>query len=624
MDSRSIYRRTFAVTVFLVLVFSALSVRVVYVQVVNHERLSSIAKKERLKREYLPAKRGLIFDRHGEPLVQNRHVRDVVADRYHLVDIHVCRKAVAVAEGISVKQVARRFDEYEIRQRFIAIADGLLDEFLGNEGVRVRNIVADGAERDHVVVCRNLDFKQAENMRREFLERGVGGFSFEDSMKRHYPNPGRLAQVLGYTDAENVGREGIEAALDQQLAGVAGYRTVERTRRSSEILPGIDSQSPPVDGANVELTINMGLQEIVEAALQRAVNEFSPEKIMAVFMDPASGEVLAMASRPDFDQETRRGTRKIHPVADRYEPGSTFKVVALAAAFDQNLITLDSVFFCHNGRYRAPGLFLSDHRSFSYLSSREILSQSSNIGTYFIAKKLENKSGVGTFNGYIKDFGFGERTGIELTAEASGMVTGPQDRGWSTTSLSRIAMGYEVDVTALQMASALSAIANGGNLMKPQIIQKVYSPAGELIYQLQPKKIRRVISEEAAGMMTNALTAVVAEGGTGKNAMVEGFVVAGKTGTARKPRHQRNKGYFHGRYVVSFMGFLPAENPRLAGIIVVDDPKSPSKYGGTVAAPIFAEIASAAMPCMGIKSTELPRRVIKNVRRKIKVPATSF
>ena len=624
MDSRSIYRRTFAVTVFLVLVFSALSVRVVYVQVVNHERLSSIAKKERLKSEYLPAKRGLIFDRHGEPLVQNRHVRDVVADRYHLVDIHVCRKAVAVAEGISVKQVARRFGEYEIRQRFIAIADGLLDEFLGNEGVRVRDIVADGAERDHVVVCRNLDFKQAENMRREFLERGVGGFSFEDSMKRHYPNPGRLAQVLGYTDAENVGREGIEAALDQQLAGVAGYRTVERTRRSSEILPGIDSQSPPVDGANVELTINMGLQEIVEAALQRAVNEFSPEKIMAVFMDPASGEVLAMASRPDFDQETRRGTRKIHPVADRYEPGSTFKVVALAAAFDQNLITLDSVFFCHNGRYRAPGLFLSDHRSFSYLSSREILSQSSNIGTYFIAKKLENKSGVGTFNGYIKDFGFGERTGIELTAEASGMVTGPQDRGWSTTSHSRIAMGYEVDVTALQMASALSAIANGGNLMKPQIIQKVYSPAGELIYQLQPKKIRRVISEEAAGMMTNALTAVVAEGGTGKNAMVEGFVVAGKTGTARKPRHQRNKGYFHGRYVVSFMGFLPAENPRLAGIIVVDDPKSPSKYGGTVAAPIFAEIASAAMPCMGIKSTELPRRVIKNVRRKIKVPATSF
>ena len=624
MDSRSIYRRTFAVTVFLVVVFSALSVRVVYVQVVNHERLSSIAKKERLKREYLPAKRGLIFDRHGEPLVQNRHVRDLVADRYHLIDIHVCRKAVAVAQGISVKQVARQFDEYDIRQRFITIADGLLDEFLGNEGVRVRDIVADGAERDHVVVCRNLDFKEAEDMRREFLERGVGGFSFEDSMKRYYPNPGRLAQVLGYTDAENVGREGIEAALDQQLAGVAGYRTVERTRRSSEILPGIDSQSPPVDGANVELTINMGLQEIVEAALQQAVHEFSPEKIMAVFMDPLSGEVLAMASRPDFDQETRRGTRKIHPVADRYEPGSTFKVVALAAAFDQNLITPDSVFFCHNGRYRAPGLFLRDHRSFSYLSSREILSQSSNIGTYFIAQKLENKSGVGTFNGYIKDFGFGARTGIELTAEASGMVTGPQDRGWSATSLSRIAMGYEVDVTALQMVSALSAIANGGTLMKPQIIQKVYAPEGELIYQLQPKKIRRVISEEAAGMMTNALTAVVAEGGTGKNAMVEGFVVAGKTGTAKKPRHQRNKGYFHGRYVVSFMGFLPAENPQLAGIIVVDDPQSPSKYGGTVAAPIFAEIASAAMSCMGIKSTELPRRMIKNVRRKIKVPATSF
>ena len=624
MDSRSVNRRTFAVTAFLVVVFSALSVRVVYVQVVNHEHLSKIAKTERLKREYLPATRGLIFDRHGEPLVQNRHVRDVVADRYHLVDIHVCRKAVAAAEGISVRQVAREFDEHDVRQRFIAIADGLLDEFLGNEGARVRDIVADGAQRDRVVVCRDLDFKEAEEMRRVFIERGVGGFSFEDSMKRHYPNPDRLAQVLGYTDAENVGREGIEATLDEQLAGVPGYRDVERTRRSSEVLPGVDSQSLPVDGDNVELTIDMGLQEIVEAALQRAVSKHEPEKIMAVFMDPMSGEVLAMASRPDFSQETREGVRKIHPVSDRYEPGSTFKVVALAAAFDQKLITLDSVFFCHNGRYQAPGLFLRDHRSFAYLSSREILSQSSNIGTFFIAKKLESKSGTGTFDGYIKDFGFGRRTGIELTAEAAGMVTSPQDRGWSKTSLSRIAMGYEVDVTALQMVSALSAIANGGTLMKPQIIQKVFSQDGDLIYRLQPKKIRRVISEEAAGMMTNALTSVVAEEGTGKNAMVEGFVVAGKTGTAKKPRQQRNKGYHDGRYVVSFMGFLPAEHPRLAGIIVVDDPKSASRYGGTVAAPIFSEIASAAMPCMGIKSTVIPRRVIKNVRRKVKIPAESF
>ncbi len=624
MDSRSVYRRTFAVTAFLVVVFSALSVRVVYVQVVNHDRLSKIAKTERLKREYLPATRGLIFDRHGEPLVQNRHVRDVIADRYHLVDIHVCRKAVAVAEGLSVRQVARELDDNEARRRFIEITDRVLDELLGNEGIRVRDIVAEGAGRDHVVVCRNLEFKEAEKMRLSLLERGIGGFSFEDAMERHYPNPDRLVQVLGYTDADNVGREGIEGALDKQLAGEAGYRNLERTRRSSEVLSGEDDLSLPVDGANVELTINMGLQEIVETALQRAVLQCSPEKIMAVFMDPGSGEVLAMASRPHFDQETRKGIRKIHPVADRYEPGSTFKIVALAAAFDKELITLDSVFFCHNGRYSAPGLFLRDHRAFSYLSSREILSQSSNIGAFFIAKKVEDRSGVGTFDSYIKNFGFGSRTGIELTAEAAGLVTGPDDRAWSRTSLSRIAMGYEVDVTALQMASALSVIANGGNLMKPQIIQKVSSAEGEVIYQLQPKKIRRVISEQAAGMMVNALTAVVADGGTGQNAMVDGFVVAGKTGTAKKLRTPRNKGYYHGRYVVSFMGFLPAENPRLVGIIVVDDPKNASRYGGTVAAPIFSEIATAAMPCMGVKPTALPRRMIKNVRRKVKIPVERY
>ncbi len=615
MDSRSVYRRTFAVTAFLVVAFSALSVRVVYVQVVNHERLSKIAKTERLKREHLPATRGLIFDRHGEALVQNRHVSDVIADRYHLIDIHVCRKAVAVAEGISVREVARRFDDDRVRRRFIEITDNALSELLGSDGVRVRDIVAEGADRDHVVVCRDLEFDRAERMRSMFRERGIGGFSFKDSMKRHYPNPGRLAQVLGYTDAENVGREGIEGALDKQLAGVTGYRTVERTRRSSEVLSGLNAESLPVDGANVELTINMGLQEIVEAALQKAVVQFVPEKIMAVFMDPSTGEVLAMASRPHFDQETREGIRKIHPISDRYEPGSTFKIVALAAAFDRQLITLDSIFFCHNGKYHAPGMFLRDHRAFSYLSSQEILSQSSNIGAFFIAKKVEDRAGIGTFNEYIRNFGFGARTGIELTAEASGMVTGPKDRAWSRTSLSRIAMGYEVDVTALQMVSALSAIANRGKLMKPQIIQKVLSPEGELLYQLQPKQIRRVVSEEAANMLVTALTAVVADGGTGENATVDGFVVAGKTGTARKLRHPRNKGYYHGRYVVSFMGFLPAGNPRLAGIIVVDDPQNAARYGGTVAAPIFSEIASAAMPCMGIKPTALPPRVLKSVRR---------
>ncbi|MFP6873056.1 MAG: penicillin-binding protein 2 [Verrucomicrobiales bacterium] len=599
--------------------FSALSARIVYVQVVNHERLSKIARTERLKREDLPAARGLIFDRHGEILVQNRHVRDVIADRYHLIDINVCRKAVAVAEDLTVRQVKRLFNDNQVRSRFIQIADNTLSELLGSDGARVRDIVAEGAGRDHVVVFRDLEFGRAERMRLLLLERGIGGFSFKDSMKRYYPNPGRLAQVLGYTDAENVGREGIEGALDKQLAGVPGYRLVERTRRSSEILSGLNAESLPVDGANVELTINMGLQEIVEAAMQKAVAQFDPEKIMAVFMDPSTGEILAMASRPDFDQETRKGTRKIHPVSDRYEPGSTFKVVALAAAFDKQLITLDSVFFCHNGKYHAPGLFLSDHRAFSYLSSQEILSQSSNIGAFFIAKKVEDEAGIGTFHGYIRNFGFGTRTGIELTAEAAGMVTGPKDRAWSRTSLSRIAMGYEVDVTALQMVSALSAIANGGKLMKPQIIQKISSPEGEPIYQLQPKKIRRVISEEAANMLITALTAVVADGGTGENAMVDGFVVAGKTGTTRKLRNPRNKGYYHGRYVVSFMGFLPAENPRLAGIIVVDDPKNAARYGGTVAAPIFSEIASAAMPCMGIQPMVPLPRAIKNVRRAVDI-----
>ena len=237
---------------------------------------------------------------------------------------------------------------------------------------------------------------------------------------------------------------------------------------------------------------------------------------------------------------------------------------------------------------------------------------------------LAKKIGRHTFHSYIKDFGFTARTGIELTAESSGTVTRPDSKAWSKTSLSRIAMGYEVDVTALQMVNALCVIANGGTLYQPQIIQRITSQDGLTMYRFQSKKIRRVIHEGAANKVRDALMAVVSKGGTGTRAQVDGFHVAGKTGTAYKPKSLRNQGYHTGRYVVSFMGFLPAENPRLAGIIVVDDPKNAARYGGTVAAPIFSEIASAAMPSMGIRPTVLPRRAIKNVRRKVKAPSKSF
>ena len=604
MDSNSFHKRSFCVTLILVIAFSVLSIRIVYIQIVGHERFSEIAKAERMAKTVLPASRGQIYDRNGESLVQNQHVRDVIADRYHLEDIHVCRRAVAASEEVSVREISQRYNSKEVRERFIILAESLLNQTLGIKKGVLQEIVNNNDGRDRFVIFRSLDFIHAERVKELMRERKIGGFRFEDSTRRYYPKYQRLVQVLGYTDAANVGREGIESTLNPQLAGVSGYRLVERTRRSSEVLSEYSKEVPPINGSNVELTIDMGLQNIVEQQLELAVREYAPEKIMAVFMDPGTGEILSMASRPQFNQFTREGVRKIHPIADRYEPGSTFKIVALSAAFDRGLITPDSIFFCYNGRYQEPGVTLSDHRAYGYLSAEEILAKSSNIGVYMLAKKI----GRHTFHSYIKDFGFTRKTGVELTAESSGTVTRPDSKWWSKTSLSRIAMGYEVDVTALQMVNALCVIANGGTLFQPQIIQRITSQDGLTMYRFQPKKIRRVIHEGAANKVRDALMAVVSKGGTGTKAQVDGFHVAGKTGTAKKLKNPRNQGYHKGRYVVSFMGFLPAENPRLAGIIVVDDPKNKgSRYGGTVAAPIFSKIAAAAMPYMGIDPRKATR-----------------
>ena len=614
MDSSVLHKRSFWATVLLVLVFSGLSARIVYIQIVSHERFSELALAERMLSEELPQSRGLIFDRNKEPLVQNQFVRDIIADRYHLTDIHVCRRGVAASEGLSVKEVSRKYDPDEIKGRFILLAENLLQKTLGITGSPLKELTHGNSNKDRMVIYRSLDFVQAEKIKVMMEERKIGGFHFEDSSRRYYPNPGRLVQVLGYTDVTNTGKEGIEKKFNGELEGFPGYRLVERTRRSSEMLSNYSKEVAPINGSNIQLTIDMGLQNIVEEQLEYAVRKYSPEKIMAIFMNPETGEILSMASRPHFNQFTKEGERKIHPISDRYEPGSTFKIVSLAGVYDRDLVKPNTIFYCHNGYYRESGFTLKDHRGYTDLSAEGILAKSSNIGAYKLAKLLGRHS----FYNYIKDFGFSQKTGVELTAESSGTLTKPDTSRWSKSSLSRIAMGYEVDVTALQMVSALSVIANGGVLLKPQIIKSIQSEDGVLIRDFKAQKVRRVIHESAANMVKNAMVTVVEKGGTGTRAAVEGFMVAGKTGTALKPRNPRNLGYHSGRYVVSFMGFLPADNPKLAGIVIVDDPKGDEKlYGGTVAAPIFQKISKAAMPYLGVEPLIVHRkasRSLNNVR----------
>ena len=326
VDNRTSHRRAFAVAAVLALALTALSARIVYVQVVGHETWAERARSERMFREVLPANRGRIFDRHGEALVANRVVRNLVADRNHLQDIHVCRKAVARAEGMRMSQVATKFDDDDVRNRFVDIAVEVLAEFLGEEEASaVRGVASGESGRVRAIISRGLAFDKAEALRKALDGRGIRGFAFEDASERVYLNPGRAAQLIGFTNSAGGGMGGLERELEGHLAGKPGYRVIERTRRSSELISEHAEEKAARDGADVVLTLDMGLQCIVERCLEDAVAKHSPKKIMAVFLDPMTGEILAMASRPHFDQETREGIRRIHPVTDRYEPGSVFK-----------------------------------------------------------------------------------------------------------------------------------------------------------------------------------------------------------------------------------------------------------------------------------------------------------
>jgi cell division protein FtsI/penicillin-binding protein 2 len=402
--------------------------------------------------------------------------------------------------------------------------------------------------------------------------------------------------VLGYVDSEGKGMTGVEKIAEEQLQGEAGFRFLERDRRGREIVVFRGESKQPTEGHTVRLTIDMGLQCIVENALAQAVDMYQPEKATVILMDPLTGEVMAMASRPDYNLITREGLRRNPAISDLYEPGSTFKIVALSGALDRRLINLRTPIYCEGGLYEFDGQTLADHAPYGELSAQMVFAKSSNIGTFKIARQLSGD----TFYSYMRSFGFGEKTGIDLTAEAGGKVHRVEN--WSKTSLSRMGMGYAVGVTPLQVVTAYAAIANGGELMKPRVISSIEDSRGRVVKKFEPESVRRVVSEQAAARMREAMMAVVSEVGTGELAAVPGHRVAGKTGTARKYSPENGK-YLHGRYVVSFAGFFPAEDPRLVGLVVIDDPvaEGVNIYGGTIAGPLFSQIAGAAATYLNIE-----------------------
>jgi cell division protein FtsI/penicillin-binding protein 2 len=426
-----------------------------------------------------------------------------------------------------------------------------------------------------------------------------------DDQVRVYPNGPLAAHVLGFTgvsDSTNrnpwssdlVGKDGLELTLDRILIGAGGWQRILRDVRGAELVAYRDQDVAPRAGLNVVLTLDAGLQAIVESELAEAWAKHTPNSLSAVMVRPTTGEILALASLPNFDPnspgDATADSRRNRVICDLAEPGSTFKIVVLSGALNEGVVGLEDVFDCENGHFQFRGQTLGDHHPNGVLTVENIIAKSSNIG----AAKVGIRLGEALLHRYVRGFGFGERAGVPLPGEVRGIVH-PTNR-WSRISVAWIPMGHEVAVTPLQMVMAMSAVANGGRLLRPILVDHVEDDQGRLVGgRAQPVVVRQIISEAAARKMVQALkTAVVT--GTGKRAQLDYYPVAGKTGTAQKIK---DGVYSHTAYFASFIGFFPADDPQVCLAVVMDEPKKGS-YGGETAAPVFQKIATRAAGYLGI------------------------
>ena len=426
----------------------------------------------------------------------------------------------------------------------------------------------------------------------------------ETEQRRNYPSGSLAAQVVGFCGAEEttiegqnisqmVGRDGIEQTMNTNLTGVPGWRVTEIDRAQRELVALRNEDVAARDGADVALTIDSEVQWIVESELASAMKAHTPKSITGIVMRPSTGEILAMATLPNFDPnrpDTITPETRNRVITDIMEPGSTFKIVVVSGALNSGTVTLSTQFNCENGHFAFAGHVLHDHEPFGMLTTEGIITKSSNIG----AAKIGILLGAQNLYDYAWNYGFGRRTGIPLPGEARGFLYPVKD--WSKVSIAQIPMGHGVAVTRLQMIMAMGAIANHGWLMNPMIVSRLQDQNRHVIQPYLPEKVRQVVSESTCREMIEALKTVVTKDGTAEGAALKDYVVAGKTGTAQKAEHGV---YVPGKYISSFIGFFPADNPQLCISIVMDEPKE-GYYGGKVCGPVFKNVAERCASYLNI------------------------
>jgi len=526
----------------------------------NTDLWEMVMSKQNVEKEFLFG-RGKIMDRHGQLLAFERPAKHIYVSP---VDLQMDGDVERAADVLSVALSTNRW--------------GIL-QILNRKG------------RYHDLVQRFVPDEVAS----QIATNRIRGIEFKDARNRVYPFGEQSAHILGYANWKGVGSAGIEQRLDIYLRGTPGYLKGRQDRRARELYQHRSLNIESQRGADVELTIDWNIQNMVEDALGHAVDQHNAKGGCAIVQDVRTGEILGMASRPTFNPMSFIGIeedqKRNQAVGTVYEPGSTMKVLTIAAALEHGIVREDTQFDCESGMWFFGGRPLRDHHQYGNLSVADILKKSSNIGTAKIAVKMGDKR----LEESLRSFGLGSKTGINLPGEEYGIFY--SRKKWSKISITRIPMGQGISVTALQMVNALSAVANDGYLMRPMLVRRVIHRNGKTVLEYEPEVLGRPISSETSRTMRKIMARVTEQGGTGTRAALEGYSVAGKTGTAQKPENGR---YSDSKHYASFMGFVPADAPRLSMIVVVDEPQ-PFHTGGAVAAPAWKAIAQRALPYLGVQ-----------------------
>ncbi len=544
------YKRFKLVVLITALIFSILVIRVTKLMFFNKDIILASPQSKNLK------ERGFILDRNGDKLALSIETYSIYGRPSEIENKLMASKKLARVLNKDYRDILNQLNK---RKSFVWIE-------------------------------RQVDISKIKNLE----DLTIKGIYFEKEFRRYYPFHHLASHILGFVGIDNKGLEGVEYYFDSFL----------NPRRVDKKKINVIDQSR---GYSIVLTIDRYIQGVVEEALERALNNTGARFVTAIVMKPQTGEILAMANKPDFDPNYFRKFPESYirnrAITDSFEPGSTFKIFIASILLDKNLINPMDRFVC-KGYIEVANTVIHDTAKHGVIDFRQVLQKSCNVGMILSVDRIDN----GELYKGLRDFGFGTPTGINLAGESSGILRNPSR--WSKISKYEIAIGQEVAVTSLQLITAGSAIANMGVLMQPRIIKRIENPDGSILKEYNPLKIRRVISEKTAKELLNILTGVLTREGTGYKAKVEGYNIAGKTGTAQIADPEKG-GYLENQFFASFIGFVPVPDPQVAVLVTIDRPKG-EKYGGQTAAPVFKYIVERIAPYLNILPSNSSVYVVKD------------